>query len=168
MEILLARIDDRFIHGQVTVGWNQVLQPGHLILANNEIAADLWQSRVYSSSVSPEIIVSILGTSEAAALLRTPPDQTASRETGILLTGNPSDMHFLHRHGVALAEVNVGGMHHAPGKHEMLPFVYVDAQDLAVFRSFLAGGTRLSAQQVPGGWATEIDLELIESLEELL
>ena len=27
MNLVLARIDDRFIHGQVTVGWGQRLQP---------------------------------------------------------------------------------------------------------------------------------------------
>ena len=41
---------------------------------------------------------------------------------------------------VSSAEVNVGGLHFSPGKQEMLPFVYVDRQDLAVFRAFCASG----------------------------
>jgi mannose/fructose/N-acetylgalactosamine-specific phosphotransferase system component IIB len=164
MKILLARIDDRFIHGQVTVGWSQKLRPDRIILANNEIAADPWQSRVYSSSVPPEIHVSVLGTSQTVAQLSSPNGPFGPRETGILLAGSPGDMHFIHRHGYYFPEVNVGGMHHATGKQEMLPFVYVDAEDLEVFRSFLVSGTRLIAQQVPDTKAAVIDLNMIEAM----
>ncbi|NCQ36333.1 PTS sugar transporter subunit IIB, partial [bacterium] len=51
MTVVLARVDDRLIHGQVTVGWCQHLHPDHLVLADNAVAADPWQSRVYASSV---------------------------------------------------------------------------------------------------------------------
>jgi mannose/fructose/N-acetylgalactosamine-specific phosphotransferase system component IIB len=165
MKILLARIDDRFIHGQVTVGWSQKLRPDRIILANNEIAADPWQSRVYSSSVPPEIQVSILGTSQTAAQLIGPTGPFAAQETCILLAGTTRDMHFIHRHGLSFSEVNLGGMHHAPGKREMLPYLYVDQEDLTLFRSFLDGGTRLFGQQVPGGKETEVDLPMIQELE---
>jgi len=161
MKITLARIDDRFIHGQVTAGWCQILQPDHLLLSNNEIAADSWQCRVYSSSVPPEIRVSIQNTSETAAYLRQPP----TSEEVILLTGNPQDMLFLHRHGVTLSTVNVGGMHYAPGKLEMLPFVYLDRQDIASMRSLLKSGVALSARQVPGARETVIDLGMLAKLE---
>ena len=32
MNLVLARIDDRFIHGQVTVGWGQRLRPDLILL----------------------------------------------------------------------------------------------------------------------------------------
>lgn len=168
MRIVLARIDDRFIHGQVTVGWGQALRPDHIILASNEIAADPWQSRVYRSAVTPSIRVSILSTSEAAAALRTAAEPFGDRTTGLLLTGNPGDMLFLHRHGRPLDEINVGGMHYEEGKREVLPFVYADARDLRAFRAFLAAGVTLSARQVPGGRATPIDERLIRETEERL
>ncbi len=168
MRIVLARIDDRFIHGQVTVGWGQQLRPNHIILANNEIAADSWQCRVYRSSVAPSIRVSILSTSEAAATLRAVREQTGDGATGLLLTGNPQDMLFLHRHGRSLAEVNVGGMHYQPGKQELLPFVYVDDRDVAAFRAFLASGTLLQARQVPGARTTLIEERLLRDVERRL
>jgi PTS system mannose-specific IIB component len=165
MRIVLARIDDRFIHGQVTAGWSQKLRPDQIILANNEIAADIWQSRVYRSSVPPEIRVSIFGTSQTVAALTRTDGPFANAGKAILLTGNPLDMQFIHRHGVALREINIGGMHYRQGKRDMLDYVYVDTQDLAVFKGFLASGSRLWAQQVPGASCTEIDLAMIEAME---
>ena len=67
MPVVLARIDDRLIHGQVTVGWSERLRPDRILLANNAIAADTWQTRVYSSTVPPHIQVSILPVAKAAA-----------------------------------------------------------------------------------------------------
>jgi len=165
MEILLARIDDRFIHGQVTVGWSQILRPDRIVLANNEIAADPWQGRVYSSAVPPGIRVSILSTSQTVAALKSPNETFGEDETGILLAGNPMDMYFIHRHGMNLARVNVGGMHYGEGKREMLPFVYVNKEELAVFNSFLTSGATLSAQQLPGGKETIIDQAMIDRVE---
>ena len=33
MPVVLARIDDRLIHGQVTVGWSEQLRPDRILLA---------------------------------------------------------------------------------------------------------------------------------------
>ena len=60
MGVVLARIDDRLIHGQVTVGWCQKLRPDRILLADNAIAADEWQSEIYRCSVPPSIAVSVL------------------------------------------------------------------------------------------------------------
>jgi mannose/fructose/N-acetylgalactosamine-specific phosphotransferase system component IIB len=164
MGIVLARIDDRFIHGQVTVGWSQKLRPHRIVLCNDEIAADPWQSRVYRSSVPPRIAVEILSAeSTVAALAAAPPGERV-----ILLAGAPLDMHDLLARGLPLTEVNVGGMHWVKGKEEMLPYVYVNRTDLDVFRAFLGRGVRLSARPVPGARETEIDLPLIAALEERL
>lgn len=164
MGIVLARIDDRFIHGQVTVGWSQKLRPQRIVLCNDEIAGDPWQSRVYRSSVPPQIAVDILSGAEAAAVLGAAP----GAERTILLAGTPADMLDLHRRGLALTEINVGGMHYLKGKQELLSFVYVDRADLEVFRTFVEGGVRLAARQVPNARETEIDLPLIAEMEERL
>jgi len=165
MNPVLARIDDRFIHGQVTVGWGQKLQPDLILLANDEIAADPWQARVYASTVPPSVAVAVLGVSDAAAALRNENADLAHHERVILLTGNPGDMHALLAQGVALERINVGGMHFASGKQEFLPSVYVDRDDLAVFRTMLRHGVRLSAQAVPGGREVQMDDGALAAME---
>ena len=162
MPLLLARIDDRLIHGQVTVGWATHLKPDRILLANNEIAADEWQCQVYASSVSPEVQVSILSLAETAAFLKSPARQD---EKTILLTGSVSEMAGLSGIGVALDQVNVGGLHFGPGKKEMLPFVYLGRLDFLPLRQLLDKGIRLSAQQVPGGLEHNIELSDLDEME---
>jgi mannose/fructose/N-acetylgalactosamine-specific phosphotransferase system component IIB len=164
MPVVLARIDDRLIHGQVTVGWSERLKPDRIILANNAIAADTWQTRVYSSTVPPDIKVSILPVSKAAASLA---DSENADERVLLLTGSPEEMAELVRIGVPVEEVNVGGLHFSTGKREMLPFVYVDRQDLKAFSRLLEMGATLSAQQVPGGRDFPLDHDQIREMGEM-
>lgn len=163
MPVVLARIDDRLIHGQVTVGWSEALRPDRIILANNVIAADPWQARVYSSTVPPHIEVSILPVAKTAARLSSHAHQD---EKVLLLTGSVEEMAELVRLGVPVEVVNVGGLHFSAGKQEMLPFVYLDRQDLKALVRLLELGATLSAQQVPGGREHDIDMEQIREMGE--
>ena len=162
MPLLLARIDDRLIHGQVTVGWATHLKPDRILLANNEIAADEWQCEVYASSVSPGVEVSILSLAEAASFLRNPQNES---EKTILLVGSASEMAGLVGIGVTLKKVNVGGLHFGPGKKEMLPFVYLGIQDFIPLRQLLDKGIKLLAQQVPGGVEHNIEQIDLDEME---
>lgn len=163
MTLVLARVDDRHIHGQVTVGWATHLRPDHICLANNEIAADVWQSQVYEASVPPDIAVSILSLAEAASFLKRTADQD---QRVLLLTGSIGEMAHLAAMGVPFAEINLGGLHFSSGKKEMLPFIYLGNEDLNPLSQLRERGIRLLAQQVPGGLAQEIDDNEIRSMEE--
>ncbi len=165
MTVVLARVDDRLIHGQVTVGWSQQLHPDRIVLANNEVAADPWQSRVYAASVPPDIQVSVLSVAEAVAQLAR---DEAHQQRIILLTASPGEMAELVRLGAALAEVNIGGLHFSVGRKEMLPFVYVNKQDLAAMRRLLDQGIELFAQQVPGGKSFHLELDQLVDMERRL
>lgn len=162
MALVLARIDDRLIHGQVTVGWATHLKPDRILLANNEIAADEWQCAVYTSSVSPDMKVSILSIAEAAAFLMSPDYKS---EKIILLTGTTGEMAGLAGMGVELKVVNVGGLHFGTGKKEMLPFVYLGRLDFNPLRQLLERNVKLSAQQVPGGLEHAIDMADLTQME---
>ncbi|HPF71092.1 MAG TPA: PTS sugar transporter subunit IIB [Candidatus Krumholzibacteria bacterium] len=163
MAVALARIDDRLIHGQVTVGWGQHLRPDLILLASNAIAADPWQAKVYASSVPPEIGVAVLSVHAAAARLL---EAEAAGERVLLLTASAGEMAEIVRLGAPVARVNVGGMHFSAGKHEMLPFVYVDRQDVRAFRRLLDMGIVLAAQQVPGGRSHPLGQDQITDMEE--
>lgn len=162
MALVLARIDDRFIHGQVIVGWSRRLNPDRIVLCNDRIAGDPWQRRIYASSVPPEMKVSVLDRAEAADLLA---NGGAGAEDVILLVGSPADMCDLQRRGLEFGEVNVGGMHYDKGKSELLDFVYVDRADLNDLRELLDAGVRLTAQTVPGGRAVRLDAASLDAME---
>jgi len=162
MELVLARIDDRLIHGQVTVGWGRQLNPDHIVLANDAIAADTWQRRVYASSVPPEIQVSILPLAAATCLL----NDSSTHGRLLLITATATDMNRLILAGASITEVNLGGLHAGVGTLEMLPFVFLSREECGALLHLVAAGMRLFAQQVPGGREFPVSEQRLREMEE--
>lgn len=157
---LLVRIDDRLIHGQVTVAWGTWLEPDRIVLANDEVARTPWRRDLYAGSDTLGAAVSIVTVVELADAAR---DQRWSDERVIAVLESPTDLLRALDAGVRVPEANVGGMHFSPGKRELLPYVYVDDGDVRALEAVAARGTVLMAQDVPQ--STPIDLmELIEAL----
>jgi mannose/fructose/N-acetylgalactosamine-specific phosphotransferase system component IIB len=65
--ILLARIDDRLVHGQVVAGWNRVLSAGNIIVSSDSVAADEFRKIMLENASAPgDISVAVYGSMEAA------------------------------------------------------------------------------------------------------
>ena len=162
MTVVLARIDDRLIHGQVTVGWRRYLEPQRILLCSNDVASDPWQAKVYASSVPPNMSVAIHDQRDTAVVLTAADSELCKT---ILLTATPNDMLQIIQAGVALPEINVGGMHFRKGKTELCEYVWLDRDDLVSLKSLLESGCRLYAQTVPGARESEITSEALAALE---
>ena len=153
MPVILARIDDRLIHGQVTVAWGGWLEPDRMILVNDEIATTEWRRDLYAEADSLGAAVSVL---TKDAFLEENVRGVWDDERVVLIVETPSDMFDLIAGGLSLEEVNVGGMHFSPGKREVLSYVYVDDADVLAMREIVARGVRLSAQDVPATQSVDL------------
>jgi PTS system mannose-specific IIB component/fructoselysine and glucoselysine-specific PTS system IIB component len=49
----------------------------------------------------------------------------------------------------AVTQVNLGGMHHRPGRTERLRYVYLTAEEAERLRALSSNGVRVTAQDVP-------------------
>ena len=143
---VLVRIDDRLIHGQVTVAWGTWLEPDRIVLANDEVAATPWRRELYADSDTLGAAVSVVSLADFCAAVR---EQRWKGERLIVVVESPTDLLALMDGRVAVPSANVGGMHFAAGKRELLPYVYVDDNDVAAMKTIASRGTGLSAQDVP-------------------
>jgi mannose/fructose/N-acetylgalactosamine-specific phosphotransferase system component IIB len=110
--LLLYRIDDRLIHGQVVVGWGQPLNVGFIVLVDDMVAASEWEQDLYRMGVPPEMEVFFHSAADAIAAL---PKYRADPRKGILLTGDIATMRQL-VDGAGVTAVNVGGIHSRAGR----------------------------------------------------
>src|SRR2546430_8505615 len=69
MSIVLYRIDDRLIHGQVVVGWGQPLRVGFIVLVDDAVRASEWEQDLHRMGVPPQIEVVFASAAEAAERL---------------------------------------------------------------------------------------------------
>jgi PTS system mannose-specific IIB component/fructoselysine and glucoselysine-specific PTS system IIB component len=148
LPVALYRIDDRLIHGQVVVGWGQPLELRFIVLVDDEVASSEWEQELYRMGVPPEMTVHFNSVNDAAAALATYQNDP---RPGIVLVGDIGTMARLvaASHG-SIASVNIGGVHHSPGRTGRLRYVFLTSDEEARLRNIAALGVDVTAQDVPG------------------
>jgi mannose/fructose/N-acetylgalactosamine-specific phosphotransferase system component IIB len=146
MSIALYRIDDRLIHGQVIVGWGKPLNAAFIVLVDDTVSASPWEQDLYRMGVPAELEVVFASTAEAAQRLA---DWQRDPRVGILVSGDIDTLAALSAGNHGVRRVNVGGLHHRPGRSERLRYVYLTDAEAAKLRALAAQGVEVTAQDVP-------------------
>jgi PTS system mannose-specific IIB component/fructoselysine and glucoselysine-specific PTS system IIB component len=150
----LYRIDDRLIHGQVVVGWGQPLDLRFIVLVDDEVASSDWEQELYRMGVPPDMDVYFDTVESAAGNLER---YQFDERRGILLTGDIDTMTRLVDASEAIQRVNVGGIHHKPGRTQRLRYVFLTAAEEAQLRALAGRGLDVSAQDVPAARPIPLD-----------
>lgn len=153
MTLVLHRIDDRLIHGQVVVGWGQPLDIGFIVLVDDAIAANEWEQELYRMGVPVEMEVFFHDTAGALQELER---YRADARAGILVTGDIATMQRLVDTG-EIPAVNLGGIHHKPGRIQRMRYVFLTEDESRSLRDMAAGGVTITAQDVPTARPVPLD-----------
>jgi mannose/fructose/N-acetylgalactosamine-specific phosphotransferase system component IIB len=160
VSLVLFRIDDRLIHGQVVVGWGQPLDIGFIVLVDDEVAASGWEQELYRMGVPPEMEVYFHSVDDAVQALAKYRDDP---RPGILLTGDIASMLRLARQaGGEVKDVNIGGIHHRADRKQRLRYVFLSPAEEQLLRDLANAGVSVTAQDVPATHPMPLD-ELLAS-----
>jgi mannose/fructose/N-acetylgalactosamine-specific phosphotransferase system component IIB len=146
MPVKHMRIDNRLIHGQVTVAWVGAIGANHLIVANDDVAADEFQ-RVLLPQAARGVRTSVLSVDDALAHCA----NLADGENVMILAKFPTDALRLLEGGLTVAEVNVGNQAPKPGsKFTMVTrSISVTEQDAKDYRRIAELAGHLRSQMMP-------------------
>lgn len=147
MALVLHRIDDRLIHGQVVVGWGQPLGLRFIVLVDDDVAASDWEQELYRMGVPPDVDVHFRTVHEMADAIAT---YHADPRPGILLVNSVDSMQRLIAVAPSIRTVNLGGVHHADGRTQRLRYVFLTPHEEQQLRALEQGGVEITAQDVPG------------------
>ncbi len=142
MPVVLYRVDDRLVHGQVVIGWGKPLAVRFIVLVDDQVVSD-WERDLYRMGVPPEI--ELIFTDVAGAARRLPEWQRDPRP-GIVLTPDVATMVALRRAAPEVTRINLGGVHHKPGRTARLPYVYLSDEE---YRLLQGCGAEVTAQDLP-------------------
>lgn len=146
MSLLLVRVDDRLLHGQVTQGWGSVLNPDRFVVANDAVAGDEWEREMYELSAPEGGVVSVVTIAETGERIR---EWIEAGEDILLLIENPSDALDLYRSGLTFDELNMGGLHHRNGRKRILPYICLDRDDIEALTALRDHGVAVECADVP-------------------
>jgi PTS system mannose-specific IIB component/fructoselysine and glucoselysine-specific PTS system IIB component len=147
MGIVLYRVDERLIHGQVVLGWGRRLHPERYVVVDEELAEAEWEQELYRLSVDGEAEILFLTVEGARAAL---PGLREDPVATVLLTRDVFHMQRLALDGgLAGEEVNLGGIHHRPGRVAVQPYLHLDEAERDALRAIAAEGVRVTARDLP-------------------
>jgi mannose/fructose/N-acetylgalactosamine-specific phosphotransferase system component IIB len=153
MSIVLFRVDERLIHGQVVVGWAE-LHPNRIVVVDDDIAGSQWEQELYAMGLPSEVASEFEPVAAARSMLA---EWRRGNERVIVLTRDLATMHKLAHDGAMNGdEVNIGGIHHAPGRRAFLPYVYLSGEEIDHINALAGEGVRISARDLPGARRVEL------------
>ncbi len=144
--IVLIRIDERLVHGQVAVGWNAAVQPTNFIVIDDEIAAVDWEAELVLAGVPDGTAGEVVTLSDAIARWES---WRTDAERHLILVAGPAPLLALVASGIVIPEANVGGVHRRTGRIEYAPYVHLDESEFAACRALCEAGVRLEGRDVP-------------------
>lgn len=160
MQIRLARIDDRLIHGQVATVWAKEAGAQRIIVVSKEVADDQIRKTLVKQATPPGIKANIIDVDKAVRVYNNP---KYANETVFYLFTNPSEVLELIQKGVPIQSINIGGMQYKTGKTQVTKAVSVDATDVAAFRKLAELGVELDLRVVATDAKGDFALKLKEA-----
>lgn len=145
--ILLTRIDNRLVHGQVGVTWTKTIGANLILVADDEAANDKMQQTLMAMTAkSSGAGIRFFSLEYTAQII----GNAAPEQKIFIIVRTPADVRKLVEKGVDIKELNVGNMHFSTGKTALSKKVYVDDEDLENLRWIQAQGVNVYIQDVPG------------------
>jgi PTS system mannose-specific IIB component/fructoselysine and glucoselysine-specific PTS system IIB component len=146
MPIVLHRVDDRLVHGQVVIGWGRPLDIGFIALVDDAVVASDWERELYRMGVPTEIELIFADVADAARLAG---QWRADPRNGIVLTADIPTMSAFCAAAAPVERVNLGGIHHKPGRTQRLPYIYLTDEEYHLLEELAGRGAAITAQDLP-------------------
>lgn len=145
--ILLTRIDNRLVHGQVGVTWTSTIGANLLVVVDDEVAGDDIQQKLMGMTADTYGFGIRFFTIEKTINVIS---KAAPHQKIFLICRTPATVRKLIEGGVPLKDVNVGNMHFSEGKRQISNKVYVNNQDLEDLQFIKKNNINVFIQDVPG------------------
>lgn len=143
----------------MVVGWGAQLDLDFIAVVDDELAGSEWEQDLYRAGLPDSISGRFVSVDEAVEAI---PAWREEDERGIVLIRELASARQLAERGLLDGqELNVGGLHDAPGRRRVLPYVFLGPDDRGELKRLRKAGVKVSAQDVPGGRSVPLD-QLLE------
>lgn len=143
--IVLARIDERLIHGQIRLQWGKHSGANTIIVANDEIAGLEALQAPFKASAGSDFAVLFRTIQQTIDNLpKAGPDRKI-----LVLCKDPIDFARIVQGGIKLPHINIGNMHFHEGRIQVNKYINVNEKDMEAFEILKEHGSSCTVQHMP-------------------
>lgn len=151
--IVLCRIDDRLIHGQVVTSWVKQTGGNRIIIVDDALTKDLFMQKILKAAAPRDVSVDVLSVGDGTAVLK---EEPGMGEKVIILVKMPQIPEQLIEGGVELPRIVLGGMGAKEGRKKFNRNVSASQEEMDSMKRMIAGGTQIVYQLVPTESPTDV------------
>ena len=144
--VILLRVDDRLLHGQIICSWVPYTRADYLLVASDEAASDCLVSEIISACGSSELGVLVKSLADTVSYLNREADPAARF---MLVVGELRDAMSLYEMGLNFTSINLGNIHHEDDGRVITPSIIVNSGDEEILRKLRSSGVTIEIRDVP-------------------
>lgn len=159
MSIVLIRIDDRLIHGQIIEGWLKTVHADRILVVSSDVVNDEVQKQLMGLAVPENIKLTIAGVKDSVEIINTGHD---TRERILVLVPDIETVLKMIELKVDIESLNLGGLHWSQGKTQYLKAVSLDEKDIEHLKEIKKRGIEIESRALP----LDDRLDILKFIEE--
>jgi fructoselysine/glucoselysine PTS system EIIB component len=144
--IKLVRIDDRLVHGQVSLTWVPALGIDCLIVANDKASKDDFLKMTLGLARPPAARLLVLSISDAIRFLQ---DGKSGNLKILVIINSVPDAVTLANEVTEIVSINFGGIRTRDGAKLISKAVALTVEEITLLKPLLQRGLELEVRQVP-------------------
>ncbi len=164
IKYVLARIDTRLLHGQVSTAWTKSVSPNRIIAVSDSVAKDELRKNMIEQAAPPGVKAHVVPIDK---MIKVDKDTRFGNTKALLLFETPQDALRAIEGGVNIETLNLGSMAHSNGKVALTRSVSMDQNDVETFEKLINLGVKFDVRKVPSDSPENIDQILKKAKVEL-
>ncbi|QEA58811.1 PTS mannose transporter subunit IIAB [Leuconostoc koreense] len=146
INIKLARLDTRLLHGQVATAWTPDSKANRIIVVSDAVAKDELRKSLIQQAAPNNVRANIVPISKMIEVAK---DDRFGGVDAFLLFETVEDVLTAVEGGVPIKSLNVGSMAHSEGKTMVNKVLSMDRNDVAAFEKLRDLGVEFDVRKVP-------------------
>ena len=143
--IVLTRIDDRLLHGQVVVSWIPTLKINEVLIVDDEYAQDDFMAGLIIESAPENLKVNVLNVADAANYINSGDDINSL----LILSRNVESIYELIELNVKINTVNIGGLGYSEGRKKIINALHMSDAEMEILKKLVNEGISVEIQMLP-------------------
>jgi PTS system mannose-specific IIB component len=142
--MIILRVDDRLIHGQVIAGWVRPLGIESIILASDRISQDEWSCNAYRLAIPDGIEFYCISITKCINHIH-----ETNKKRVMILVESVQEAMYLIKEGLNVKEINIGGLGYREATRQIAPYIYLSPEDIESVVQLYRLGIRVIGKQLP-------------------
>lgn len=154
INIVLARVDSRLLHGQVATAWTKATNPNRIIVVSDSVSKDNLRKKLIEEAAPPGVKANVVPINK---IIEVSKDPRFGNTNALLLFENPQDVVKAIDGGLEIKELNIGSMAHSLGKVVVNKVISLDDSDITAFEQLKQKNVKFDVRKVPNDSQDNLD-----------